>query len=192
MKRSILKSAAAAMSAALAFAVFAIPANVLAYDGEVPYSDYGIDASQISERDQFYDYQEYAVYNLQQAGARNPGASGLVSEAISIVISIPYLSDWSLQANKYNIDEVMDYYLPLIEQAGATDEFDAEKARMLGTLRNLENQQTTYAGRRAVRRAAQQVNNLQYDRSLSSSENIQRIYTIVRSMDRSVVVIGGI
>ena len=72
MKRFTLKTAAATMSAALAFAAFAVPANVLAYDGEVPYSDFGIDESQISEQDQFYDYQEYAVYNLQQAGAGNP------------------------------------------------------------------------------------------------------------------------
>ena len=86
----------------------------------------------------------------------------------------------------------MDYFLPLIEQAGVTDEFEAEKARMLNTLRNLEGQQRTSAGRREVRRAAQQVNRLQYDHSLSSSQNIQRIYTIVRSMDRSVVVVNGI
>ena len=192
MKRSIIKSTAAAILTAIAFTGFALPSNVLAYDGEVPYSDYGIDVSRISERDQFYDYQEYAIYNLQQAGARNPGASELVSQAISIVSSIPYLSDWSLQENKYNIDEVMDYFLPLIEQAGVTDEFEAEKTRMLNTLRNLEGQQRTSAGRREVRRAAQQVNRLQYDYSLSSSQNIQRIYTIVRSMDRSVVVVNGI
>lgn len=192
MKRSIIKSTAAAILTAIAFSAFALPANVLAYDGEVPYSDFGIDATQISERDQFYDYQEYAIYNLQQAGARNPGASELVSQAISIVSSIPYLSNWSLQENKYNIDEVMDYFLPLIEQAGVTDEFEAEKTRMLNTLRNLEGQQRTSAGRREVRRAAQQVNRLQYDYSLSSSQNIQRIYTIVRSMDRSVVVVNGI
>ena len=192
MKRFTLKTAAATMSAALAFAAFAVPANVLAYDGEVPYSDFGIDASQISEQDQFYDYQEYAVYNLQQAGVGNPGASQLVNQAISIVYSIPYLSDRSLQENKSNIDEVMDYFLPLIEEANVTEEFNAEKDYMITVLNRLELQQRTYAAKREVRRVRQAVANLQYDYSLSSSENIQKIYTIVRSMNRNIVVTNGI
>lgn len=192
MKRFTLKTAAATMSAALAFAAFAVPANVLAYDGEVPYSDFGIDASQISEQDQFYDYQEYAVYNLQQAGAGNPGASQLVNQAISIVYSIPYLSDRSLQDNKSNIDEVMDYFLPLIEEANVTEEFNAEKDYMITVLNRLERQQRTYAAKSEVRRVRQAVANLQYDYSLSSSENIQKIYTIVRSMNRNIVVTNGI
>lgn len=192
MKRFDLKSLAAAMCAALAFTAFTIPADVLAYDGEVPYSDYGIDVSEISERDQFYDYQEYAVYNLQQAGAAHPGSSELVSQAISIVDSIPYLSDLSLQSNKYNIDEVMDYFLPLIEQTDITEEFEAEKTRINDALYRIERQQRTYAARMEVRRARQHISKLQYDYSLSSSENIQRIYTIVRAIDRNVVVIYGI
>ena len=192
MKRFTLKTAAATMSAALAFAAFAVPANVLAYDGEVPYSDFGIDASQISEQDQFYDYQEYAVYNLQQAGVGNPGASQLVNQAISIVYSIPYLSDRSLQENKSNIDEVMDYFLPLIEEANVTEEFNAEKDYMITVLNRLELQQRTYAAKREVRRVRQAVANLQYDYSLSSSENIQKIYTIGRSMNRNIVVTNGI
>ena len=100
MKRSLIKSTAAAILTAIAFSAFALPANVLAYDGEVPYSDFGIDATQISERDQFYDYQEYAIYNLQQAGTRNPGSAQIVNQAISIVASIPYLSNFSLRENK--------------------------------------------------------------------------------------------
>ena len=86
----------------------------------------------------------------------------------------------------------MDYFLPLIEEANVTEEFNAEKDYMITVLNRLERQQRTYAAKREVRRVRQAVANLQYDYSLSSSENIQKIYTIVRSMNRNIVVTNGI
>ena len=119
MKRSMIKTGAAVLCTALALTLFGNTTDVLAYDGESPYEDYGIDVSTRSERDQFYDYQEYAIYvKLREAigDEYTPELSAIFDEAEAAVYSVNYNSTISLEDNKAQIAEIMDYYLALIDE----------------------------------------------------------------------------
>ena len=119
MKRSMIKTGAAVLCTALALTLYGNTTDVLAYDGEIPYEDYGIDVSTRSERDQFYDYQEYAIYvKLPEAVGSNPSAAvrEIANEAQTALWSVHYDRSRSLDDNKLAIAEIMDYYLDLIEE----------------------------------------------------------------------------
>ena len=118
MKRSYIKTGAAVLCTALALSIYGNASAVLAYDGEIPYEDYGVDISERSETDQFYDYQEYAIYvKLPEAIGSNPSTAvrEIAADARTAVWSVRYDRTISLEDNKAKIAEVMDYYLDLIE-----------------------------------------------------------------------------
>ena len=119
MKRTFIKTGAAVLCAALALTIYGNASDVLAYDGEVPYEEFGIDPSTVSERDDFYNYQEYAVYaKLPEAVGSNPSPAvrEIAAEAERAVYSVWYDRNRPLEELKGEIADIMDYYLERIEE----------------------------------------------------------------------------
>ena len=188
MKKSFIKTGAAVLCTALALTCFGNVSNVLAYQGEVPYEDFGIDPSELSDAYKFADYQDYAVVVVlpNELGPNpSPELRALAAEATNAVYNVR-LTGKTLEQAKAEVAEIMDYYLARMDELKLADNsapYEEEKAQLINYLtERLYRQYNTPAAKREIRKAITALRNLRYDNNLSLEQNRVIMYNAIRNV----------